>query len=335
MHNSCPLITHRLSYATLNGTLIETAFFYLSIVLLMTWAFYKKSYFRGRIMKKLLFQLDTDIHPAVFDTVVAYDGGADHVIGYGSVTPENVTPLVEGTIFTRAPKEKQFTALFVGGSNMTAGQELFKAVQKNFFADFRVSVMLDSNGSNTTAAAAVAKLITSSAIKGKKAVILAGTGPVGQRAAVMMAKEGVTEVVVVSRKMSRAKAVCEDMKNNFNVELVPAEATDCDTNGKLIEDAQIVFATGAAGIELIKPEHWENNSNIELIADANATPPLGIGGTDMMDKGNERHGKIVWGAIGFGTLKLAVHKACIKKLFESNDQLLDAEEIFDIAKSMV
>jgi hypothetical protein len=335
MHNSCPLITHRLSYATLNGTLIETAFFYLSIVLLMTWAFYKKSYFRGRIMKKLLFQLDTDIHPAVFDTVVAYDGGADHVVGYGSVTPENVTPLVEGTIFTRAPKEKQFTALFVGGSNMTAGQELFKAVQKNFFADFRVSVMLDSNGSNTTAAAAVAKLITSSAIKGKKAVILAGTGPVGQRAAVMMAKEGVTEVVVVSRKMSRAKAVCEDMKNNFNVELVPAEATDCDTNGKLIEDAQIVFATGAAGIELIKPEHWENNSNIELIADANATPPLGIGGTDMMDKGNERHGKIVWGAIGFGTLKLAVHKACIKKLFESNDQLLDAEEIFDIAKSMV
>ena len=286
-------------------------------------------------MKKLLFQLDTDIHPAVFDTVVAYDGGADHVIGYGSVTPENVTPLVEGTIFTRAPKEKQFTALFVGGSNMTAGQELFKAVQKNFFADFRVSVMLDSNGSNTTAAAAVAKLITSSAIKGKKAVILAGTGPVGQRAAVMMAKEGVTEVVVVSRKMSRAKAVCEDMKNNFNVELVPAEATDCDTNGKLIEDAQIVFATGAAGIELIKPEHWENNSNIELIADANATPPLGIGGTDMMDKGNERHGKIIWGAIGFGTLKLAVHKACIKKLFESNDQLLDAEEIFDIAKSMV
>ena len=59
-------------------------------------------------MKKLLFQLDTDIHPAVFDTVVAYDGGADHVIGHGSVTPKNVTPLVEGTIFTRAPKEKQF-----------------------------------------------------------------------------------------------------------------------------------------------------------------------------------------------------------------------------------
>lgn len=56
--------------------------------------------------KNLLFHLDTDPMPSVFDTVVAYDGGADHVQGYGGVTPENVTPLIQGTIFTRPPKEK-------------------------------------------------------------------------------------------------------------------------------------------------------------------------------------------------------------------------------------
>jgi methylenetetrahydrofolate/methylenetetrahydromethanopterin dehydrogenase (NADP+) len=285
-------------------------------------------------MKKLLFQLDTDAHPAVFDTVVAYDGGADHVIGHGNVSPDNVTPLVEGAIFTRSPKEKKYTALFVGGSDMVAGEKLFKAVQKNFFADFRVSVMLDSNGSNTTAAAGVAKLLSSGEIKGKKAVVLAGTGPVGQRAAIMLAKEGASEVVVSSRQLSRAQQACADMKNSFDVDITPAEAGDCDTRGKLIEDAQIVFATGAAGAELLKAEHWENNSNIELMADANATPPIGIGGTDMMDRGQDRHGKIIWGAIGFGTLKLALHRACIEKLFESNDQLFDAEEIFTLAKTM-
>ena len=285
-------------------------------------------------MKKLLFQLDTDVHPSVFDTVVAYDGGADHVIGHGSVTPDNVTPLIEGTIFTRAPKEKKFTAIFVGGSDMVAGEKLFKAVQNNFFYDFRVSVMLDSNGSNTTAAAGVAKLLSSGEIKGKKAVVLAGTGPVGQRAAIMLAKEGASEVVVTSRQMSRSEQACADMKESFDVDITPAEGADCDSRGKLIEDAQVVFATGAAGIELIKPEHWENNSNIELMADANATPPIGIGGTDMMDRGEDRHGKIIWGAIGFGTLKLALHRACVEKLFESNDQLFDAEEIFTLAKTM-
>lgn len=284
-------------------------------------------------MKKLLFQLDTDAHPAVFDTVVAYDGGADHVIGHGNVTPDNVTPLVEGCIFTRAPKEKKYTAIFVGGSDMSAGEKLFKAVQKNFFADFRVSVMLDSNGSNTTAAAGVAKLLTSGSIKDKRCVILAGTGPVGRRAAVMMAQEG-GNVALTSRTEERARQACADIKESFDVNIEPIAAADNDTRAKAIEDAQVVFATGAAGAELLLPEHWQENKSIEMMADANATPPLGIGGTEMFDRGEDRGGKIIWGAIGFGTLKLAVHRACIDKLFESNDQLFDAGEIFALAKSM-
>ncbi len=285
-------------------------------------------------MKKLLFQLDTDTYPSVFDTVVAYDGGADHVIGHGGLTPENVGPLVEGTIFTRAPKDKKNTAIFIGGSNMVAGQELLKAVKNKFFADFRVSVMLDSNGSNTTAAAGVAKLLGSGAIAGKRAVVLAGTGPVGQRAAVMLAREGAAEVSLTSRRMERAEQACRDMKTRFGVDLIPVEAFDNDARGKAIAQAHIVFAAGAAGVELLEARHWQNHPHIELMADANATPPIGIGGTDMMDRAADRHGKIVWGAIGFGTLKLALHRACIAKLFESHKQVLDAEEIFAIAKEM-
>jgi hypothetical protein len=284
-------------------------------------------------MKKLLFQFDTDTHPSVFDTVVAYDGGADHVIGHGGLTPENVAALVEGTIFTRAPKDKKNTAIFVGGSDMIAGQALFKAVQKHFFPGFQVSVMLDSNGSNTTAAAAVAKLATSGTLSGKKAVVLAGTGPVGQRAAAMLAMEG-ADVTLTGRKMERAVQACENMKARFGVNLTPVEAFDNEARAKAIENAHIVFATGAAGVELLTAEQWQNNPNIEMIADANATPPLGIGGTDVMDKGNLRNGKIIWGAIGFGSLKLALHRACIGKLFEDNKQVFDAENIFALAKEM-
>ena len=285
-------------------------------------------------MKKLLFQLDTDTHPAVFDTVVAYDGGADHVIGHGGVTPDNVRALVEGAIFTRAPKEKHNTALFIGGSDMAAGEQLLEAVERVFFADFRVSVMLDSNGSNTTAAAAVARLAKSGGIRDKKAVILAGTGPVGQRAAVMLAKEGAAEVVISSRRLERAEQVSAAIKRRFEVETRPAAAPDFEARAALISDARIVLVTGAAGVELLKPEHWRDNPNIELMADANATPPLGIGGTDMLDKGETRHGKICWGAIGFGTLKLALHRACVAELFKSRDQRLDAEKIFSLARAM-
>ena len=284
-------------------------------------------------MKKLLFQFDTDPQPSAFDTVVGYDGGADHVMTYGNLTTETVGALVDGCIFTRAPKDKKNTAIFIGGSNMEAGQNLFAAVQAHFFPGFQVSVMLDSNGSNTTAAAAVAKISTSTELKGKRAVVLAGTGPVGQRAAAMMALEG-AEVSITSRHIFNAEKACFAMKERFGVDLTPMEAADFDARASAIQDAQIVLATGAAGIELLKPEHWQDHPYLQVIADANATPPVGIGGTDVMDKGLERHGKIIWGAIGFGTLKLTLHRACINKLFDSNKQVFDAEVIFELAKSM-
>ena len=107
-------------------------------------------------MKQILFQLDTDPIPNTFDTVVAYDGGADHVSTRGNVKPSTVGTMVDGAVFTRPPKQKKNTALFVTGSNMGEGEAVLASIRNHFFGDFRVSVMLDSNGSNTTAAAAVA-----------------------------------------------------------------------------------------------------------------------------------------------------------------------------------
>ena len=40
-------------------------------------------------------------------------------------------------------------------------------------------------------------------------------------------------------------------------------------------------------------------------------------------------------AIGFGALKISLHRACIGKLFEQNDLVLDAEELHAVAKTMV
>ena len=71
-----------------------------------------------------------------------------------------------------------------------------------------------------------------------------------------------------------------------------------------------------------------------MMADANTTPPAGIEGTNIMDRGKDHNGTIMWGALGFGPFKLKLHRACIGQLFESNDRVLDAEEIFAIAKTM-
>src|SRR5918993_3788295 len=110
-------------------------------------------------VRKLLLQLDSSPHASVFDRVVAFDGGADEVLSYGGVTETVVRDLVHGAIFTRGPKDLHNTAIFIGGTDMAAGEQLLDAVQRTFFGPMRVSVMLDSNGSNTTAVAAVARLL--------------------------------------------------------------------------------------------------------------------------------------------------------------------------------
>jgi methylenetetrahydrofolate/methylenetetrahydromethanopterin dehydrogenase (NADP+) len=70
----------------------------------------------------ILVQFDTDALPSTFDRVVAIDAGAQHIFSYGGVTPDNVVTLVHGCIFTRGAKDLHRTAIFVGGSDVAAGE---------------------------------------------------------------------------------------------------------------------------------------------------------------------------------------------------------------------
>jgi hypothetical protein len=286
------------------------------------------------MMKKLLYQFDTDTLPSVFDNVVGYDGGADHISAYGGVNAENVGGLVEGAIFTRSPKDKKNTALFLGGSNMLQGEAVLRQIRAKFFAKFRVSVMFDCNGSNTTAAAAVAWLAQGRTLVGKRAVVLAGSGPVGQRAAALLAREG-ANVAITGRKLTGVQSARDAIKARFGIDVEAIEAPTNANRAAAIQGAHIVLATGASGVTLLEAKQWQENPSLELIADANASPPAGIEGVGLSDRGTSSHGKILFGALGFGALKLAVHRACIARLFEQNDLVLDAEEIYGIAKGMV
>ena len=78
----------------------------------------------------------------------------------------------------------------------------------SFFRATRVSVMLDSNGSNTTAAAAVLAARRHVPLRGAIVTVLAGTGAVGRRVVRLLAGEG-ARVRVGSRKLVHAEATCD------------------------------------------------------------------------------------------------------------------------------
>jgi ribulose 1,5-bisphosphate synthetase/thiazole synthase len=286
-------------------------------------------------MRKLLLQLDSSRLPSVFDQVVAYDAGADDVLSYGGVTETDVRDLIHGCIFTRGPKDLHNTAVWIGGSNMSAGEQLLAMAQDAMFAPLTVSMMLDSNGSNTTAVAAVVKIEeTLGSLQGKKVLILAGTGPVGQRAAGLLAKDG-AKVTITSRKPEQGEKARQFISARFNVQVEATTMNDPAALPELCRDVEVLLNSGPAGVQMVPKSAWTAVKSLKIAVDLNAVPPLGIEGVEVDDAGVTRDKVLVYGAFGVGNFKTKLHKACVARLFTRNDLVLDAETIADVARELV
>jgi NAD(P)-dependent dehydrogenase (short-subunit alcohol dehydrogenase family) len=194
--------------------------------------------------------------------------------------------------------------------------------------------MLDSNGSNTTAVAAVAKIVQAAGdVRGKRAVVVAGTGPVGLRAAGLLAKSG-ADVVITSRKAEAAERAGELVRGRFGGRVRGAQLPSSADAAVVLDGAALVLSAGPAGVELLPRSAWAGRLGLYVAADVNAVPPSGIEGIDAMDDGVTKHGVACFGALAIGNLKMRVHKACIARLFERNDVVLDAETIADVAREL-
>ncbi len=283
---------------------------------------------------KILIQLDSDAQPSVFDRVVAIDAGVTQLFAYGGVTFEQVQGLVHGAMFTRGPADLAHTAIFIGGSNVTRGEEILARAVKTFFGPLRVSVMLDANGANTTAAAAVIAAGKHINLASAHAVVLGGTGPVGQRATRLLALEGAS-IRLASRTLDRATMAAAAINAAIGVDSVRAVSTETD---RLLADAlhgaNVVIAAGAAGARLLPAAVYHKVAAIKVAIDLNAVPPAGIEGIEAMDKATDRQGVICYGPMGVGGMKMKIHKAAINSLFEANDRVLDAEAIYALGKAL-
>jgi ribulose 1,5-bisphosphate synthetase/thiazole synthase len=285
-------------------------------------------------MRKLLLQLDSSRHASVFDQVVAFDAGADEIMSYGGVVPEDVRDLVHGCMFTRGPKDLHKTAVWIGGNNMSQGEQLLAMAQDAMFKPLTVSVMLDSNGSNTTAVAAVVKIEQAlKKLAGRRALIVGGTGPVGQRAAGLLAKDG-AQVTITSRRPEQGDKARRSIGERFHAQVQAATLTAPADAAPLLDGVEILLNAGAAGVLMVPREAWVNRGT-KIAVDLNAVEPLGIEGVEVNDAGVERGGAITFGAFGVGNFKTKLHKACVAKLFTRNDLVLDAEAIADVARELL
>jgi methylenetetrahydrofolate/methylenetetrahydromethanopterin dehydrogenase (NADP+) len=289
-------------------------------------------------VKKVLLHLDTEEHPSPFDAIVAHDAGVDVLLSHGGVEAAGVRGLAQDAFFTRGVDDLETIAVWVGGKDVTAGEQVFTEVQKAFFGPFRVSVMLDSNGCNTTAATTIARIVKARSLAGSRAVVL-GLGAVGLRSAVLLRNEGCDVTVTAlppdlfgdDRPYHRPRGLDAAQRLGLDVR-EPADRAELEA---ILDGAQIVLSAGPAGVQVLRRDFWAQHPTIELLADYNAAEPLGVEGTKATDDLADYDGKRVLGALAIGGPKMKVHKTCVRRLFESNEQVLDTEAVYAIAKELV
>jgi hypothetical protein len=293
---------------------------------------------------RVLVQLDCDQQPSTFDAIVAVDAGVETLLRHGGVTPDAAVPLVHGAMFTRGGADLAATAIFVGGSDVQAAEAVFERVKRTFFGPVRVSVLLDPAGANTTASAAVVAagrhlpLGERSAASGCRALVLGGSGPVGQRVARLLAGKGVS-VAVASRSFARAEEACGRIAAAVPAaRLEPVEGTASGGCGAAlaaaVSGADLIVAAGAAGVPLLDGPGRRLARKASVLIDLNAVPPAGIEGIVATDKARQLDGAVVYGALGVGGTKMKIHRAAVQRLYASNDACLDAEDLLAIGESL-
>ncbi|MBV8941548.1 MAG: hypothetical protein JO240_07435 [Solirubrobacterales bacterium] len=282
-------------------------------------------------MNKILIQLDTDQHPSSFDAIAAYDAGVDVVLGFGQITAENLADVVQGAIFPRGPDGLANTAFWVGGSKVRDGEAVFEAAQKLFFDPFRPSIMLDSDGSNTTAATCVARVRGAVALKGGRAAVI-GVGPVGVRTAELLRREGAEVTVltfppdVMERGYRRAAGITVAQEAGFEV----AEPASSDELDAAVAGHLAVFAAGPAGTQVLRRSGW-TQEGVSVVVDYSAAEPVGVEDVERTDDLKKDDGVLKLGALAVGAPKMKLHKRCVQRMFETKGTVMDLDGVYDVA----
>jgi methylene-tetrahydromethanopterin dehydrogenase len=293
----------------------------------------------------ILHMLTTAKNLSPFDVNMAVDAGWVFAMPYINVEPSEVRGLVQDAIFSRSPKGLKNTGIFIGGRDIKQAIDMLKIAKKSMVSPFEVSVFADPSGAFTTAAAMVAivenelKTKFDTNLSGKKILALGGTGPVGQTAAVLAAQAG-ANVRIIGRQLEKAQRIADMCNTEFSGGKTQITAGADANKADYISDVDVIFATGATGIELLSAKLVAAAPKLKVAADVNAVPPAGVAGIDAFDNGEEisglNNGAVGVGALAIGNIKYHVQSSLLKQMISTENPLyLHFEHAFKAAHNYI
>jgi methylene-tetrahydromethanopterin dehydrogenase len=290
--------------------------------------------------RSILHMLSPLKHMSPFDVNMAADAGFDVIIPYMGVTLAEVAPLVQDTIFSRAPQDGVRTGIFIAGKNAELSLDMMDAAKKSFVPPFQVHVFADPAGSFTTGAAliaVVAKVLREKfglGLSGRQVVIFGGTGVVAFCAAVLVAQEGGRPVLVGYDGQERVSRIAASVGSRFGVSVGAADGSTPEMRREIIRDAEVILSAAAAGAQVLSAGDLAQAKKLLVAADVNAVPPAGLEGVQVQASGEPLgHGRALGiGALAVGNVKYQTESGLFKRMLQADAPLvLDFRDAFDLA----
>lgn len=298
--------------------------------------------------RTVLYMLDPMPHNSPFDINMAIDANYDVILPFSNVKLEEINGLTQDAVFSRGPQGTKNTGMFFGGRDIGLAMQMMEAAKKAMVPPFQVSVMADPSGGFTTAAALVAlvekelKEKHGCDLNGLKAVVFGGTGPVGLATGVIAALCGAEATIVDHASLDNALEKAATYERMFDAKLEGTCAASEADKTHLLHDADVVFCTARAGVQVLKAATLAEARKLKVAGDVNAVPPLGIDGIKLKDLGVPlKHavnspGAVGIGALAIGDFKYKLQHALLKDLLNQEDPLfVDFREAFAAARKLL
>jgi len=293
--------------------------------------------------KNILHMVTPTKHISPFDANMALDAGYDAVLTYSNVTLDDITGLVQDSIFSRPPKTGVRTAMFFGGKNASLALDMLTKARKALVPPFGMSFFADPAGSFTTAAAMVAcverilKEKHQRRLDGLKLAIFGATGVVGYAAAVIAALERSSVTIVGYDGIKRVTDSANEIRTRFNVEVRPADGSDDSKKTAILKENEAVLCAGRAGVQILSKAQLAGATNVLVAADVNAVPPAGIEGLDMQANGDALtpNGTVGLGPLAIGNIKYKTEFGLFQNMISATKPVqLDFRDAFVLAREL-
>lgn len=298
--------------------------------------------------RSILHMFDPMPNNSPFDVNMALDAGFDVLMPYANVKLDSVHGLTQDAIFSRGPSGVKKTGIFIGGRDMGLAIDMLQASKRAMVPPFEVSVFADPSGACTTAAALVAcverelRQKHGKELKGCKALVFGGTGPVGIATGVIASLAGAETALVDHLSIDTANDAAKEYNRRFKADLKGAVAGSDDEKSALIVDVDVVFCTAKAGIQVLNSAILAQAKQLKVAGDVNAVPPLGIEGVKLQDFGaplansSQSEGPVGVGALAVGNVKYQLQNTLLKLMLETDTPLyLDFRDAFSKAQTLV